>query len=277
MFSVREFVAKMNQDDVARSNLYLVAFPSLTSYINHDGIVSESSGVMDEVDGWFKKGESLINAASQVKSQVGALQKHGIKGILNGDATSLAADYFGADANDEAKLAMMAKGVNLPGRTLEVESDYQRRHTQKVIKGKDSGTVTMQFYLSPDHLERKTMLNWQKQIFSSSTCQVDFAKAYQKNIEIITLFRNGEPATVTSVSDAFPVRIGEVELSYEGNNEISTFEVEFELRTFDYVNQISSEVVSLIKGNAFDQVADLNQDIGSKYNASLGALNSIGL
>ncbi|CAM0000090.1 tail tube [Vibrio phage D479] len=277
MFSVRQFVAKMDQDDVARSNLYLVAFPSLENYINNNGVVGSPQGTLDQVDGWFKAADSALKTASEVRSQFGALKRTGIKGVLNGDASSMVADYFGADPTREAKLAMMAKGANLPGRTLEVESDYQRRKTQKVVKGKDSGTVTMQFYLSPGHEERQIMLAWQKSIFSSTTCQVAFAAEYEKSIEIITLKRNGDPATVTSLSKAFPMRIGDVELSYENNNEVSTFEVEFTFSTFNYVNAISEEMASIIKGNTFDQIADANTDFGSKYNASLGALNGIGL
>lgn len=230
--NVKKFVAKINEGDLARSNLYLVRFPSMSNYLSNDGVI-DNQFLDNSVSTLFGE-KGVFTEYQNVGRIYGATKNTIVKGLDAKDSIESLNGLLAGDYTVEYDMGMMVKNVNLPGSTYEVDMDKQRRTPYPVVKSKTDDTVTMTMYLSENHEERRAMMAWYKSIYNSKTAQVAFFKSYAKNIEITTYNRNDKRTTVTTLINAFPMRVGEVTLGYENNNEVSTFEVEFVYEMFTY-------------------------------------------
>ena len=236
----RKFVAKLNSEDLARSNLYLVVFPSLGNSMNADGNVSATPNALE----LFDRGLSIAATAKRI---YGAAKGKRIRGLLSDDTDEILGTITGEGLwSAERDLGMMVKAVNIPGSTLETDLVKTRRTPHHVVKGKTDDPVTMSFYLSPGHLERLLVNAWFKNIYESSSAEVDFYSAYVKDIKIYTFNRYGQPMTETTLHKAFPSKVGSVNLGYESANEVSSFDVDFvyEYHTTVNISTVNSTDIS---------------------------------
>lgn len=237
---VKKFVAQITKKDLARQNLYAVRFASL----------------QDTAKQTINTGETLYNAATE-----------NIKGVGVKDALISTVDLFGAGFEFERNIGMMVKSVNIPGSSYEVDVDKTRRTPAYIVKAKTDEPVTMTMYLSPKHEERKMMLGWFKQIYTNATAQVGFQSDYARTIEIYTYDRNSNMVTMTSLRNAYPTKIGSVQLGYENNNAVAEFEVEF---VYEYATYLSED----IKGELADQL-QISQEFEKTYNSIFDAGNGL--
>ncbi|AGN30380.1 baseplate tail tube initiator [Vibrio phage nt-1] len=214
---VKKFLSHVSKNDLARQNLYAVRFASL----------------QDTAKQIMNTGESFLNSDIDV-----------IKGIGVKDALASTAALFGTGFELERNIGMMVKSVNLPGSSYETDVDKTRRRPHHVVKAKTDETVTMSLYLSPSHPERKMLMGWFKQIYSNDSAQVGFFANYARTIEIYTYDRNSNMATMTSLKNAFPIRVGGVQLGYENNNAVAEFEVEFVYESATYMSEDLSNTIA---------------------------------
>ncbi len=214
---VKKFLAQITKNDLARQNLYAVRFASL----------------QDTAKQVANTGETIYNASTD-----------SVKGIGVEDAMMSTMDLFGAGFEYERNIGMMVKAVNIPGSSYETDVDKTRRAPSHIVKAKTDEPVTMTMYLSPRHPERKMMLGWFKQIYTNASAQVGFAANYVRTIEIYTYDRNTQMVTMTSLKNAFPTRVGGVQLGYENNNAIAEFEVEFVYESATYISEDIKDKVS---------------------------------
>lgn len=249
--NVKRFVAKLNETDMARSNLYIVKFPSMANYLNNDGVI-DNAFIDDTITSLNGSAGKLYSSAKKTIS----------RGLDAYDSFETLAGLLGGDYTSEYDMGLMVKNVNLPGSTLEVDIDKSRRNPYPIVKSKTDSTVTMTFYLTEDHAERRAMMAWYKSIYNTQTASVAFYKTYVKNIEIMTYSRKAKMSTVTNLKNAFPTRIGDVTLGYENNNEISTFEVEFVYESFTYsdntfLKEETDQIESVLSagGSAFNNIS----------------------
>lgn len=220
MINVRKMVGKIN-NDFARSNLYMVSFGDLSSFVRE-----ESNSFSDSLS----TSKDAFSSANRVSS---LYKKHGVKGLLAQDSFDSLASIFGTAYSIQRDLGLLVKNINLPGTTVETSVNYDRRYKNHVPVSSTNDTVTMTFYCSPDHAERELFLKWIKSIVSDGNI-VGFANDYERKIEAIILGRDGKRNKALVLNKAFPIRVGGVELSYENNNEISVFEVEFTYQRYAY-------------------------------------------
>ncbi|AAQ64399.1 gp19 [Vibrio phage KVP40] len=214
---VKKFLSQITKNDLARQNLYAVRFASL----------------QDTAKQLMNTGESFLNADFS-----------DIKGVGVQDALASTASLFGSGFEFERNIGMMVKSVNIPGSSYETDVDKTRRKPHHVVKAKTDETVTMSLYLSPTHPERKMLLGWFKQIYSNDSAQVGFFSNYARTIEIYTYNRNAEMVTMTSLKNAYPIRVGGVQLGYENNNAVAEFEVEFVYESATYMTEDLSSTIS---------------------------------
>ncbi|CAL9998160.1 tail tube [Vibrio phage D480] len=229
---VKKFLAQITKNDLARQNLYAVRFASL----------------QDTAKQVMNTGETMYNAATD-----------SVKGVGVQDAFMSTIELFGAGFEYERNIGMMVKSTNIPGSSYETDVDKTRRTPNHIVKSKTDETVTMTMYLSPTHPERKMMLGWFKQIYTSATAQVGFMANYARTIEIYTYDRNSNMVTMTSLKNAFPTRVGGVQLGYENNNAIAEFEVEFVYESATYLSEdIKNEISSQL---------EISQEFEKTYNS----------
>ncbi|AUR86064.1 tail tube protein [Vibrio phage 1.081.O._10N.286.52.C2] len=244
MMDVGKFLSKMNGDDLARQNLYAVRFASL----------------QDTAKQVLNTGLTVFDTATDT-----------VKGIGVTDALVATADLFGAGFEYERNMGMMVKSVNIPGSSYETDVDKTRRKPHHVVKTKTDEPVTMTMYLSSTHPERKMMLGWFKQIYKNDSAQVGFFANYVRTIEIYTYNRDANMVTMTSLRNAFPTRVGGVQLGYENNNAIAEFEVEFVYESATYMSEdLSSEL-----SDALGITGEFEKTYNSFFNTGSEALSGL--
>ena len=129
----------------------------------------------------------------------------------------------------------------------------------------------MSLYLSPTHPERKLLLGWFKQIYDNATAQVGFFANYARTIEIYTFNRDSNIVTMTSLKNAFPTRVGGVQLGYENNNAIAEFEVEFVYESATYMSEDLKNYIS----DKLSISQEFEKTYNSLYNKASDTLLSI--
>lgn len=241
---IKKFVAQINKNDLARQNLYAVRFASL----------------QDTAKQMANTGETIYNASVDE-----------VRGIGVKDALMSTAELFGAGFEYERNIGMMVKAVNIPGMTLETDVDKTRRKPSHIVKAKTDETVTMTMYLSMSHPERKMMLGWFNQIYTNSSAQVGFPANYQRTIEIYTYNRDAKMVTMTSLRNAFPIRVGGVQLGYENNNAIAEFEVEL---VYDSVTYLSQDIQNELSSQ-LEITDEFEKTYNSIYNTGSEAISGL--
>lgn len=248
------FMRVVENQDLARSNMFLVRFVDFRSIIKNDGILDFSSPVSSG-DGtatnsspfsgtsytWNRVQDLVTTNAMKVMSPkikqiMGAVDPSLVRMIPG--AGELLDTFLGSGYNVNKDLALMVKSVNIPGSTLETTLNKTDRMPFHEVKGRTFSNITITFYCTPGYEERVLMLNWQNAVHDNKRGRFGFYHSYAKDINILTLDRKGTRQSIVVCEGCYPIRVGDVQLDYEQNSQIATVEVEFAVA---HANHITAE------------------------------------
>lgn len=255
-----KFLNRVNKVDFARPNLFLVRFGDFRSLLTSDGIIGTFTDIIKSGAGRSNLEPSQgIDYTWQLAKRGAAstaysLLPNSAKKILGAsDELGVFSDIFGSGMNDildgnyriNEDFAMMVKSVNLPSKSLDYSVSKIDRTPFADVRNGSNGNIVMTVYCSPDFIERRLMLMWMNSIHDERRNVFGFQHSYSREISLVTLDRNGIAQSATICKGCFPVRIGEVQLDFDSDNQVSTFEVEFFVSTQRQVNTL---LHSAIKG-----------------------------
>ncbi|ENM5843201.1 hypothetical protein V4V60_003345 [Vibrio mimicus] len=256
------FIKRVGQSDLARSNLFLVRFGDFRSLLTNDGITDSFVDVINSNVGQANTDSAFDGTSSMWRlAQRGAastaykILPYQAKKILGAsDELGLSSNLLGAGLNDvlggnyrvNEDFAMMVKSVNLPSKSFDVNTLKIDRKPFAEVRNSTTGNITMTVYCSPDFIERRLMLMWMNAIHDDQRNTYGFQDSYSREINIINLDRKGTAQAATICKGCFPIRVSDVQLDFDSNNQIATFEVEFFVSTQKQVNTL---LHSAIKGN----------------------------
>ncbi|ELC9716785.1 hypothetical protein QX995_002161 [Vibrio vulnificus] len=254
----KEFLNKVNSQDLARSNLFLVRFGDFRSILENDGIIDFTKEVLNSGFGVSNLNPSqgapyawkLVQRGA-ISSAYSALPHHAKKILGASDELGVFQDLFGSGLNDildgnyrvNNDFALMVKSANLPQRTLDVRTNKTDRTPYGEVRDGGSGNITLTCYCSPDYIERRLMMMWMNAIHDESKQAYGFHDTYAREINIATLDRRGVPQSVVVCNGCFPIRIGDVQLDFDSNNNVATFEVEFFVAKQRHVNTLFHSLI----------------------------------
>ncbi|GIU32918.1 hypothetical protein TUM4644_33340 [Shewanella colwelliana] len=237
------FIKKLGHTDLARTNLFLVRFGDFRSVISNDGIIDGFTDVISSEQGTSNLAPGFDGTSSMWKlAQRGALSTAygalppNAKQLLGAtDELGVFQDLLGSGMNDlldgnyriNNDFALMIKAVNLPERTIDTQTNKTDKRVFADVRGGGTGNVTMTCYCSPDYIERRLMMMWINAIHDEETQTYGFQSNYAREINVLMLDREGNTASAVALDGCFPIRVGQVQLDYDSNNTVATFEVEF--------------------------------------------------
>ncbi|HDX8431742.1 TPA: hypothetical protein RQN22_001819 [Aeromonas dhakensis] len=247
------FMRVIENQDLARTNLFLVRFQSMRNILTTDGIVGSAGKLFSDVtnaNGFVDKGKALFNGVAtganwgriqdiaydqmrrrlpQVTDVVGAIDPTLVRMIPG--AGELLDGFLNSGYDVNRDLALMVKSVVLPGVSFDTQKNVYNRKPFTEVLGRSFDNLRMTFYCTPSYQEREWFLKWMSDIHDPESNTMSFYGQYARGIDVVSLDRTGDVRSVTHCDGCFPVRVGEVQLDFENNNQIATFEVEFTLST----------------------------------------------
>ncbi|WVX87485.1 tail tube [Vibrio phage EniLVp02] len=227
--NMSEFMSRIASRDLARPNLFRVVIPSLSNSIQNDNTSAPAQGDGGFLDQLLDRGRDigtdlLMSQSSLFRKITGAYSPAIVRGVFGKDYLS----FLGENFDPSRDIGLMVKAVNIPGMALDISTNWWRRTPHHVVTQRNNNTVTMQVYLTPEQVERLFFIEWVNIIFDSKTAQVEFFSKYAKTIEIFAYNRDGVASNKTTLIEAFPIRVGDVQMDYESNNGLCLVEVEFQ-------------------------------------------------
>lgn len=149
----------------------------------------------------------------------------------------------------------LCKSAQLPASTLENISVLYRGRPVNFAGERTFQPWTITIYNDTTFSIRNAIEQWQAGIqnYSATTGRVN-PRDYQVDMNVHQLDRNGASVKIYKFIDAYPTTIGAIALDYEQQNQIETFDVEFQ---YNFFTSNSTE------GNGVSVNVSVNSPIGN--------------
>lgn len=252
-YSVDEFLSGMANRDFQRSNLFSVVFATspasriLDSTIGSirdtliDGSMSSINAnnpneFMNAITGGVSKLFSYT-----VDKAIMSLNKTGFNKIMGALSPRLITSLFGDSVYGQMltefrdkmmyNMGLSIVGVQLPGKTLGYEYVYNGGVPQIRFTRPENGELSLTFRVDSEARNLKVFNEWLSAIRDDITGQFAFIDEVSSAIQVNLHNRDGVPHSTYVFQKCLPVKVSNPELSYESNNEIWTFTVDFAYKT----------------------------------------------
>ncbi|MEG1902818.1 MAG: phage tail protein [Bacteroidales bacterium] len=252
-YSVDEFLSGMANRDFQRSNLFSVVFATspasriLDSTIGSirdtliDGTMSSINAnnpneFMNAITGGVSKLFSYT-----VDKAIMSLNKTGFTKIMGALSPRLITSLFGDSVYGQLltefrdkmmyNMGLSIVGVQLPGKTLGYEYVYNGGVPQIRFTRPENGELSLTFRVDSEARNLKVFNEWMSAIRDDITGQFAFIDEVSSAIQVNLHNRDGIPHSTYVFQKCLPVKVSSPELSYENNNEIWTFTVDFAYKT----------------------------------------------
>lgn len=257
-----KFMRVVENQDLARTNTFVVRFEDFRSAIRADGVLGTAEdiipdgaksalggigGMMSNAIGgnnWSRIQDIAYNQSqkflsSRMKSIMGAYDPLLVRMIPGAGEFIDAFTGAGYDVNKD--LALMVKSVTIPGMSFVTQVNRVDRRPFHEITGNEITNLRMTLYCTPGYAERIWFLAWMNSAVNRNNGTRGFFDTYAKGIDVVTLDTKGVKTSVVHCSDCFPVNIGEIQLDFDQGNQVATFEVEFAISTMTHVESKGSQ------------------------------------
>lgn len=249
MFDLNDFNEQAANLDFQRSNLFSVAFATTPS--NKTQAILESMGgavydiIPNALNDYFgiTRGDytdALTNLAVQGVRR--AVDSSGVKKYLLGAMSSRVVQSLlgqfdvGTYALDWFNLAYKTSGllvyaVKVPENRLNYEMDRNHNAPNIRITGRDFDPLVLSFRMDSSASNYRAMQDWVNSVEDPVTGLRALPVDVEADIQVNLHNRMGVPHTIMMFNGCVPVGVSAPELTYENNNEITTFDVTFAYRS----------------------------------------------
>ena len=247
MFTLQEFQTQAINIDLQRNNLFSVVFATAPS--------SKSQNLLDQFGGalfsnlpvnsdWFglTQGDltqgitTLVTAGTQKLIRKSGISKYLIGAMSNRVVQSLLGEFeVGTYLLDFFNMAyptagLLVHSVKLPDNTLNYEMDLNHNAPNIKITGREYSPLVLSFRMDSEAGNFRAFNDWVNSVQDPVTQLRALPEDVEADIQVNLHSRNGLPHTVVMLTGCVPVSVSAPELSYEGDNQIATFDVTFAYR-----------------------------------------------
>lgn len=249
MFDLNDFNEQAANLDFQRSNLFSVAFATTPS--NKTQAILESMGgavydiIPNALNDYFgiTRGDytdALTNLAVQgvrravdssgvKKYLLGAMSSRVVQSLLGQfDVGTYALDWFNMAYKTSG---LLVYAVKVPENRLSYEMDRNHNAPNIRITGRDFDPLVLSFRMDSSASNYRAMQDWVNSVEDPVTGLRALPVDVEADIQINLHNRMGVPHTIMMFNGCVPVGVSAPELTYENNNEITTFDVTFAYRS----------------------------------------------
>lgn len=126
---------------------------------------------------------------------------------------------------------LMVQAVKIPDNKLNHEMDRLHNSPNIKITGRDFEPLVVTFRMDSGAVNYRSMNDWVNSVEDPITGLRALPAAVEADLQINLHARNGLPHTVVLFTGCVPVGVTSPQMSYEDNNQITTFDVTFAYRS----------------------------------------------
>ena len=248
MFDLNDFNEQAANLDFQRSNLFSVAFATTPS--NKTQAILESMGgavydiIPNALNDYFgiTRGDytdALTNLAVQgvrravdssgvKKYLLGAMSSRVVQSLLGQfDVGTYALDWFNMAYKTSG---LLVYAVKVPENRLSYEMDRNHNAPNIRITGRDFDPLVLSFRMDSSASNYRAMQDWVNSVEDPVTGLRALPVDVEADIQVNLHARNGLPHTAVMFTGCIPVSVSSPELTYDGDNQITVFDVTFAYR-----------------------------------------------
>lgn len=209
--NMENFSSEITKSDLARTNLFRVQInPAIIAKVIADKNNKLYSSVKKGIDNGFTSPFTSVQSSIDFIGQLGTAV-----GTIN-QISSL----------NKIDKGLMCKAVNIPGTSIETEISYSSKPFRTLPKYNTFAPVTLTFYAETDQSNRRFFEDWQNMVVDRQTGLVGYYNEYTTGVFVYTYDRNGKATALTYFHECYPTQVGAIQLNWDSNNEIMTYDVE---------------------------------------------------
>lgn len=265
-----EFHSQVVNSDFQRTNMFSMHFATRPSSKSQEYLgqmaTENSDSIQKTLEQMGVSNENIQNAIATMIT-IGTqkvIRKAGVTKILMGAMTNrvvqtllgeLKVGTFLLEYFDMAfpTSGLMVQACKIPDNHLNYEMDKQHNAPNIKITGRDFEPLVITFRMDSNAANWRAMNDWVNAVEDPVTGLRALPVDVESDIQINLHGRNGYPHTAYMFSGCIPMICGGPQMSYEDNNQITTFDVSFAYR----VMQVGAVGVEAAKEWMEDSTVDI--------------------
>lgn len=247
MYTLEEFTTELN-NDIQRNNMFSVIFAttptsktkqlldSFGGYLYNDTPLNMSflgltqGAITNAIQTVAVQGtQRLVRRSGVSKYLLGAMSNRTVQSLLGEfEVGTYMVDFFNMG---NTTTGLLVHSVKMPDNKLNYTMD--RTHHSPTIRIGDRvfDPLVITFRMDSEARNYRALNDWVNAVDDPVTGLRALPDDVEADIQVNLHHRNGLPHTVSMFSGCIPVAVSAPELSYENDNQISTFDVTFAYRT----------------------------------------------
>lgn len=292
IYSLEEFKNQVANIDFQRTNLFSVVFATSPSAKSQQ-LLEQFGGVLysnipvsvtDFIG--LKPGEvtagvtALAVAGTQQLIRKSGISKYLIGAMTNRVIQSLLGEFeVGTYLLDFFNMAFPTSGLTvysakLPENRIGYEMDKNHNSPNIRITGREFDPLILSFRMDSEASNYRAMQDWVNSVEDPVTGLRSLPQDVEADIQVNLHGRSGIPHTVVMLQGCIPVSVSAPTLTYEGQSEISVFDVTFAYRVMHTGAVGEQAALEWIEDKAVDKIDQINPD--QSLNSQLPRLSRVG-
>lgn len=247
-FTLDEFNSQVINSDFQRTNMFSVVFATKPSTRTQEAIDNLGNSAADLIPSTLDAlgiSQGALSSAITTVITMGSrkiVRKAGVSKILIGAMTnrvfqSLMGELkVGTYMIDWFNMAfptsgLMVQAVKIPDNRLNHDMDRGHNAPNIKITGRDYEPLVITFRMDSAAANYRSMNDWLNSVEDPITGLRALPASVEADLQVNLHARNGLPHTVVLFSGCIPVGVSSPQLSYEDNNQITTFDMTFAYRS----------------------------------------------
>ena len=244
MMTLEEFKNNAADSDFQRNNMFSVIFSSSPTSQTQKTLSSVGGMIYSNLNldnnwlglrpGEFTQGlTSIITMGTQKIVRKSGISKYLIGAMTNRTVQSLLGEFsVGKSVLDFFNMVfpttgLMIYSVKIPDSKFSYEVDKSFNAPNIKVTNRDFDPVVISFRMDTKALNYRAMTDWVNSVVDPVTNLRGLPGDVEADLQVNLHNRNGTPHTVAMFNGVIPVSVSTPEMTYENNNQISTFDVTF--------------------------------------------------
>lgn len=247
-FTLDEFNSQVINADFQRTNMFSMAFATKPNgktqeLLNNVGnsvaeMIPETLDALGVTQGVLTQAittvitmgsRKIVRKAGVSKVLIGAMTNRVFQSLLGElKVGTYLLDYFNMAFPTSG---LMVQAVKIPDNKLNHEMDRMHNSPNIKITGRDFEPLVVTFRMDSAAVNYRSMNDWVNSVEDPITGLRALPSAVEADVQINLHARNGLPHTVVLFTGCVPVGVTSPQMSYEDNNQITTFDVTFAYRS----------------------------------------------